>query len=85
MLAGEGTFHQFHGGVAANSATPRFEEFHAEYNALRGKDFTRPDVPFRFLGSFGPAHRASLEASIKAVRHAPGGQPPATRSQALGQ
>ncbi len=69
LLAGEGTFHQFHGGVAANSSTPRFEEFHAEYKAIRGCAYERPTVPFRTFGAFQPVHYASLDASLRAMRH----------------
>jgi len=43
LLLGEGTFHQFHGGVASNApATLRpWEEFHAEYQRIRGQAFRR--------------------------------------------
>src|SRR3984957_6199373 len=43
MLLGEGTFHQFHGGVASNApaANHPFEEFHREYMQIRGKPYER--------------------------------------------
>lgn len=44
MLLGEGTFHQFHGGVASNA--PRtgrpVQSMAAEYARLRGRDFAPP-------------------------------------------
>jgi len=44
VLLGEGTFHQFHGGVATN--VPRDKHpgriFHNEYRQLRGRDYTPP-------------------------------------------
>lgn len=43
MLLGEGTFHQFHGGVATNSPPEekqvRYQAFSEEYERLRGKKF----------------------------------------------
>jgi hypothetical protein len=51
MLLGEGSFHQFHGGVASNApktAHP-WKEFHEEYVRIRGKPFARiPRRPFYF-------------------------------------
>lgn len=40
MLLGEGTFHQFHGGVATNVLRKDhpFEKFKVEYHSIRGKD-----------------------------------------------
>ncbi len=40
MLLGEGTFHQFHGGVASNALLARhpWHEFHEEYVRIRGKE-----------------------------------------------
>ena len=54
LLEGEATFHQIHGGVATNAPRSRWEEFHAEYRRLRGKDFVMPDRrPWR-IGSPAP-------------------------------
>jgi hypothetical protein len=56
MLLGEGTFHQFHGGVASNAPAAQhpWHEFHAEYMRIRGKPFELvPRRPF-FLGSLPP-------------------------------
>jgi glycosyl transferase family 2 len=49
MLVGEGTFHQFHGGVASNMPRARrpWDEFHEEYVRIRGTNFVRvPRRPF---------------------------------------
>jgi len=51
MLLGEGSFHQFHGGVASNAtkAAHPWKEFHDEYVRIRGKPFARvPRRPFYF-------------------------------------
>ncbi|MEP6483653.1 MAG: glycosyltransferase [Rudaea sp.] len=53
MLLGEGSFHQFHGGVASNAPKDRhpYKEFHQEYERIRGKQFVRaPRRPF-YLGN----------------------------------
>lgn len=42
LLQGEATFHQIHGGVATNAPVSRWDEFHAEYRAIRGVDFAVP-------------------------------------------
>ncbi|MEL7278767.1 MAG: glycosyltransferase [Pseudomonadota bacterium] len=51
MLAGEGTFHQIHGGVTTNAATSKRAQMDAEYEAIRGAPYKRPDVPFEMIGS----------------------------------
>lgn len=51
MLLGESSFHQFHGGVATNApkAVHPWEEFHTEYQRIRGRPFERvPRRPFYF-------------------------------------
>jgi glycosyltransferase involved in cell wall biosynthesis len=54
LLLGEGTFHQFHGGVATNvpMANHPGASFHDEYVRIRGKDFQKPSVPAEYLGTF---------------------------------
>jgi hypothetical protein len=56
MLLGEGTFHQFHGGVATNVPRDRhpFETFHSEYVAIRGGSFAPPTREAVFLGKVPP-------------------------------
>ncbi|MBN2707236.1 MAG: hypothetical protein JXR89_12465 [Deltaproteobacteria bacterium] len=41
VLLGEGSFHQFHGGVASNApyADHPWERFHRQYQQLRGEDY----------------------------------------------
>jgi hypothetical protein len=51
MLLGEGSFHQFHGGVASNvpAAQHPWGEFNEEYTRIRGIPFARvPRRPFYF-------------------------------------
>ncbi|MBD9520725.1 glycosyltransferase [Ensifer sp. ENS02] len=64
-LLGEGTFHQFHGGVATNAVSDVWEEMHAEYVAIRGVQFR---VPSRKPFLFGRAHRWLLEFEERAGR-----------------
>ena len=51
LLLGEGSFHQFHGGVATNvrSEDHPFKQFQEEYKSIRGKFYESPDYsPFYF-------------------------------------
>ena len=59
MLLGEGTFHQFHGGVATNVplALQRHLGFDLEYQALRDTAFTPPS---RSPVLFGGCHAAAI-------------------------
>ena len=52
MLIGEGTFHQFHGGVASNAklAEHPFEEFHNEFIKVTGVEYTQAHRRPYFLG-----------------------------------
>lgn len=42
ILLGEGTFHQFHGGVSTNVSRPPTRAFQEEYEAIRGAPFRAP-------------------------------------------
>ena len=56
VLLGEGTFHQFHGGIASNQpyALHPWNRFHEEYRNIRKRDYQiAPRRPFYF-GSIGP-------------------------------
>lgn len=64
LLAGEATFHQFHGGVATNAKVPPNAGFREEYKDIRGEEYQRPNVPFRLYGTFSARHHASLLASL---------------------
>jgi hypothetical protein len=67
VLLGEGTFHQFHGGVASNAAPDDhpWKQFHAEYESIRGKAFVAPAYhPFCF-GCVHPNAFNSISDSVK--------------------
>ena len=73
-LLGEGTFHQFHGGVATNvpTASHPFPIFHEEYVRLRGEPFVPPTALPIILG--GMPHQALpfLAHSLAEARAASG-------------
>ena len=52
-LLGEGTFHQFHGGVAANAPPDKHPKNanRAQYASIRGEKFTRPNIQPVYVGS----------------------------------
>jgi hypothetical protein len=52
VLLGEGTFHQLHGGVATNGSIGTVERFHAEYEAIRQRDFQPSNAALSFIGTF---------------------------------
>lgn len=67
MLLGEGSFHQFHGGVASNADETRhpWNEFHDEYARLRGRRFVRvPRRPF-YYGAIPDEALAIAKASAE--------------------
>ncbi|TXN71797.1 glycosyltransferase, partial [Methylobacterium sp. WL8] len=48
MLLGEGTFHQFHGGITTNSLVDNWVNLHDEYLNIRGEPYSTPSiVPFQ--------------------------------------
>jgi hypothetical protein len=53
ILAGEGTFHQFHGGVTTNIPPEQhpWEIFHREYVALTGREYSPPEYRAVFRGT----------------------------------
>ena len=68
MLLGEGSFHQFHGGVASNApkAAHPWKEFHDEYVRIHGKPFARvPHRPFYF----GTLPNEALAAARVSAEH----------------
>jgi glycosyltransferase involved in cell wall biosynthesis len=68
MLLGEGTFHQFHGGVASNAPIDRhpFRELHEEYVRIRDKAF----APVRRRPYFmGHLPDAALPAATASAAH----------------
>ncbi|MFM1904041.1 MAG: hypothetical protein RLZZ440_1941 [Planctomycetota bacterium] len=77
ILLGEGTFHQFHGGVATN--VPLAEHpglrFQDEYVAIRGRDFAPPATPAAYLGGMSFQALPFLQTSIEQAVAAAGGGP----------
>lgn len=63
ILLGEGTFHQFHGGVATNVIAPPWNRFHEEYVAVRGHAFAVPQVEPIYIGRIHPSVLNSIEWS----------------------
>ncbi len=62
VLLGEGTFHQFHGGIATNARpdeqADRGAAFASQYRALRGGEFCAPVRPPLYVGTMPePARR----------------------------
>jgi glycosyltransferase involved in cell wall biosynthesis len=55
MMLGEGTFHQLHGGAATNAPVSRWDEFHAEYATIRGREFRIPHAEPMFIGRVAAA------------------------------
>lgn len=71
-LLGEGSFHQFHGGVASNAspASHPFPVFHDEYVRLRGEAYEAPAVTPVVLGSLPPQAAHFLTHSLDRLRGA---------------
>ncbi|MFI5023178.1 MAG: glycosyltransferase [Alphaproteobacteria bacterium] len=71
FLLGEGTFHQFHGGIATNAPNARMErdlrQWEEQYLAIRGRPFEvpRPEASPTFLGTLPrPALARFVRAAI---------------------
>lgn len=67
MLFGEATFHQFHGGVATNTAQSPWQAFHAEYIRLRGHAYEKPNLEPILIGRLHKSVLPSLERSVEAL------------------
>ncbi|WP_158222397.1 glycosyltransferase family 2 protein [Tamilnaduibacter salinus] len=61
-LAGEGCFHQLHGGVTTGKRQQghSFEELNEEYRQLRGEGFTPPTKQPLLFGKLNPMHAPAL-------------------------
>jgi glycosyltransferase involved in cell wall biosynthesis len=64
LLLGEATFHQFHGGVATNSPTSRWDEFHDEFQRIRGRPFRAPHSRPLLVGQVRAEILPSLARSL---------------------
>lgn len=69
VLLGEGTFHQFHGGVATNVPPDQhpWNDFHAEYVAIRGESFSPSRRVPLILGSVERHSLPFLTHSVQAL------------------
>jgi len=69
LLLGEGTFHQFHGGIVTSATmhSPILPQFHAEYTQIRGRAYTVPTGTPLFLGQLHPAVLASVKRSAESA------------------
>ena len=65
ILLREGTFHQFHGGVATNVPWKDHpgSNFSREYELIRGRAFAWPNKAAIFLGNLPPQALGFLEFS----------------------
>ncbi|HTK17267.1 MAG TPA: glycosyltransferase [Acidimicrobiia bacterium] len=64
VLLGEGTFHQYHGG-AATSGRIGWDEMHAEYVKLRGRNFRPPANDRLYLGTVPDSALPHVERSAQ--------------------
>jgi hypothetical protein len=55
VLLGEGSFHQLHGGAAANATTDSLPAYLAQYERIRGRPWSPPARPATYLGTMPPA------------------------------
>lgn len=68
VLLGEGTFHQFHGGVSSNAAKSPWPAFHEEYIAIRGVPFERPANTPLYFGKVPHQSLRFIEDSARLAR-----------------
>jgi hypothetical protein len=66
VLLGEGTFHQFHGGVATNVPWEHHpkDAFNIEYTAVRGEAFGILEKDATYLGGIPPQALGFLQVSV---------------------
>jgi hypothetical protein len=85
ILLAEGTFHQFHGGVATNRPAAEFgdvlTEWVNQYAAIRGKPWAIPrqDIPRTYLGTLPKSVLARLVWSAVSKPRYPDAEPPLGR------
>ena len=73
LLPGEGTFHQFHGGVTTGGEARCHREalindIRAQYRSIRGKDYTRPETRPQFMGEIPPEAMRFMAISVDKAR-----------------
>jgi len=71
LLAGEGTFHQFHSGATTDARPDRdllMDQLRAEYELIRGRPFAPPDKQAALLGTISPQAARFMEFSAQQVR-----------------
>lgn len=75
MVLGEGSFHQFHGGVATNTplASSPGPGFAAEYAAIRGRPYAVPERPHHYLGELPAQALPLLIQSLRSLEEASAG------------
>ena len=73
VLLGEGTFHQFHGGVASNSVNPPFDRWWAEYRAIRGRELRGLNTVPLYLGRVRREVLQGLGDSVRTALGPPSG------------
>ncbi len=75
VTPGEGTFHQFHGGITtggvrSDARARLMEDILAEYRTLRGHDYALPRREASLLGRVPPNARRFVEESLRHWAHA---------------
>jgi hypothetical protein len=77
VLPGEGTFHQFHGGVTTNTSKHglerqrMMEELDKQYVALRGEGYRAPEKSPAYLGEIPPAAMRFVRISAERASTGP--------------
>jgi glycosyltransferase involved in cell wall biosynthesis len=71
-LIGEGTFHQFHGGVSSNLPQRKsgrlFRKWATHYEKIRGYPYVNPEKDPVLLGTFPPQALKHLAETLKAIQ-----------------
>lgn len=69
ITPGEGTFHQFHGGVTTGTLgdvrEQHMQNHFEQYRSLRGEYYSPPTTPARLFGKIHPSSMRFLERSLK--------------------
>jgi len=71
-VLGEGSFHQIHGGIATNSLSPPADQWHAEYQRIRGCDYQDSTIAPTLFGSLPRSALAHMERSLQSASQAMG-------------